>query len=132
MADLLRAHSAQIGGGTVYAGAEIDALVDGQMAGNPGRHPDVVVQPDAGVVYTTVGSKICDHGGLDEQDRHVAMVIAGPRVRAGTVKRRVTLQQVAPTIMKALGLKEHDLDAVRLEHTHRLPVADDDDCDDCE
>ena len=81
------AHSAQIGGGTVYVGAEIDALVDGQMAGNPGRHPDVVVQPDAGVVYTTAGSKICDHGGLDEQDRHVAMVIAGPRVRAGTVTR---------------------------------------------
>ena len=132
VADLLRAHSAQIGGGTVFVGAEIDALVDGQMAGNPGRHPDVVVQPDAGVVYTTVGSKICDHGGLNEQDRHVAMVIAGPRVRAGTVTRTVTLQQVAPTILKALGLKEHELDAVRLEHTHRLPVADDDDCDDCE
>jgi arylsulfatase A-like enzyme len=130
VADMLRAHSAQIGGGTVYAGAEIDALVDGQMAGNPGRHPDVVVQPDQGVVYTTVGSKICDHGGLHEQDRHVAMVIAGPRVEAGTVTQTVELQQLAPTILKALRLKKRALDAVRLEHTKRLPVADDDDCND--
>jgi hypothetical protein len=60
------------------------------------------------------------------------MVIAGPHVRAGTVTQTVTLQQVAPTILKALGLKVHDLDAVRLEHTHRLPVADDDGCDDCD
>jgi len=132
VADLLRAHSAQIGGGTVHAGAEIDAQVDGQMAGSPGRHPDVVVQPDPGVVYTTVGSKICDHGGQQEQDRHVSIVMAGPHVRATTVTPRVTLQQVAPTILKSLGLRPRALDAVRLEHTHRLPVADDDDCSDCD
>ena len=126
--DLLRANSATIGGGTVYVGAEIDALVDGQMAGNAGRHPDILVVPDDGVVYTTVGSKICDHGGLRDQDRHVAMVIAGGKFHAGsTVDKVVTLQQVAPTILKALGLKEHDLDAVNIENTHRLPDGDDGD-----
>jgi predicted AlkP superfamily pyrophosphatase or phosphodiesterase len=130
VAHVLRANSAAIGGGTVYVGHQIDALLHGQLAGNPGRHPDIIVQPDLGVVYTTVGSKICDHGGLNEQDRHVAMVIAGPHVQAGTVSQEVTLQMVAPTILKAFGLKPHDLDAVRREHTHRLPVADDDRCDD--
>jgi hypothetical protein len=126
--DLLNANLAAIGGGTVYVGADIDALVDGQMAGNPGRHPDVIVQPGDGVVYTTVGSKICDHGGLRELDRHVAMVVAGGKFHAGsTVTSPVTLQMVAPTILKALGLKEHDLDAVNLENTHRLPDGDDGD-----
>ena len=95
------------------------------MAGNPGRHPDVIVQPGVGVVYTTVGSKICDHGGMHEQDRHVAMVIAGGKFHAGsTVDAQVTLQMVAPTILKALNLKEHDLDAVGIEKTHRLPDGD--------
>jgi hypothetical protein len=122
---LLRANSAAIGGGNVYVGAEIDALVDGQMAGNPGRHPDVIVQPGDGVVYATAGSKICDHGGIREQDRHVAMVVAGGKFHPGsTVDAQVTLQMVAPTILKALGLKEHDLDAVNIEQTHRLPDGD--------
>ena len=128
MADLLRANAASIGGSNVYVGADIDALADGQLAGNPGRHPDIIVQPDDGVVYTTVGSKICDHGGLREQDRHVAMVIAGGKFHAGsTVTKPVTLQQVAPTILKALNLNIHDLDAVNIENTHRLPDGDDGD-----
>jgi hypothetical protein len=126
VAAVLRANAAAIGGGQVYVGADIDALVDGTMAGNPGRHPDIVVQPDQGVVYATVGSKLCDHGGLHEQDRHVALLLAGPHVQPGQVDQVVSLQQVAPTILFALGLAPHDLDAVRLEHTHRLPAADDD------
>ena len=126
--DLLRANSTAIGGGNVYVGAEIDALVDGQMAGNPGRHPDVIVQPGDGVVYATAGSKICDHGGMRDLDRHVAMVVAGGKFHPGsTVDSQVTLQMVAPTILKALGLKEHDLDAVNIEQTHRLPDGDDGD-----
>jgi arylsulfatase A-like enzyme len=127
VAAVLRANAAAIGGGQVYVGADIDALVAGQMAGNPGRHPDIIVQPDQGVVYATAGSKLCDHGGLHEQDRHVALVMAGPHVQPGQVDQVVGLQQVAPTILKALGLAPNDLDAVRLEHTHRLPVDDDDD-----
>jgi arylsulfatase A-like enzyme len=126
VADVLRANAAAIGGGTVYVGSEIDALVDGEMAGNPGRHPDIIVEPDQGVDYAAAGSKLCDHGGLHEQDRHVALVMAGPQVQHGEVTQTVSLRQVAPTILKALGLKTHDLDAVRIEHTQRLPVDDDD------
>jgi hypothetical protein len=124
VANLLRANSAAIGGGHVYAGWEIDFLGFGQMFGNPGRHPDVIVQPDLGVVYATAGSKLCDHGGMHEQDLHVAMVWAGPNVSHGTVHRFVSLQQVAPTILDALGLDKRDLDAVRIEHTPRLPTND--------
>ena len=44
-----------------------------------------------------------------------------------TIGCPVSLRQVAPTILKALGLKPHALDAVRLEGTKRLP--DDPSCD---
>jgi hypothetical protein len=33
-------------------------------------------------------------------------------------------------MLKALGLKPHDLQAVRMEHTHRLPRIDDDGAED--
>jgi hypothetical protein len=46
------------------------------------------------------------------------------------VHQEVAPRQVAPTILKALGLKKKELQAVRLEHTKRLPKADDDGCDD--
>lgn len=130
VAAVLRANAAAIGGGQVYVGDEIDGIVGGELAGNPGRHPDILVQPEQGVVYATAGSKLCDHAGLHEQDRHVALVMAGPHVQVGTVDALVSIRQVAPTILKALGLAPHDLDAVRLEHTHRLPVDDDDTGDD--
>jgi hypothetical protein len=130
VAAVLRANAATIGGGTVYVGAEIDALFHGQLAGNPTRHPDIFITPDLGVVYAAAGSKLCDHAGVHEQDLHVAMVMAGPKVEAGTVSAPVSLRQVAPTILKALGLKPRALAAVRLEHTKRLPTADNDDGDD--
>ena len=41
-----------------------------------------------------------------------------------TLNCPVSLRQIAPTILKALGLKEKSLDAVRLEGTQRLPDAD--------
>jgi arylsulfatase A-like enzyme len=129
VAAVLRANAATLGGGQVYAGAEIDALFGGALAGNPTRHPDVIVEPDDGVVYTTAGSKLCDHGGFHEQDLHVAMVVAGGHFHATQVHQRVDTRQVAPTILKALGLKPHHLDAVRLEGTHRLPYDDEVDCE---
>jgi hypothetical protein len=130
VAAVLQANATTIGGGDIYVQDQIDTLFNGQLAGNPTRHPDIIVSPALGVVYAAANSKLCDHAGFHEQDLHVAMVVAGPKVHAGTVTTPVSLRQVAPTILKALGLKKRALDAVRLEHTKALPKADDDDCDD--
>jgi arylsulfatase A-like enzyme len=73
-----------------------------------------------------VATKKVEHGGFTEENTHVPLVVAGPGVAVRTVHRAVDLRQVAPTILKALGLKPNDLDAVRREHTHRLPIDDDD------
>lgn len=117
---------------TIYFGDAVNHIFGGTLAFDATRRPDVIIQPQPGVIYTTSGisSKKVEHGGFTDENTHVPLVLAGPGVAAGTVTKPADLRQVAPTILKALGLKPHDLDAVRLEHTHRLPKADDDDVED--
>jgi hypothetical protein len=85
------------------------------------RVPDLIVQPIPGTIYSKSAAKIAEHGGFAEDDTHTALVVSNPTIEAGTVDERVTNLQVAPTILKALGLDANGLDAVRLEHTRPLP-----------
>jgi arylsulfatase A-like enzyme len=74
-----------------------------------------------GVVYTT-HTKIAEHGGSNPGDRDVAMLVYAPgTVRPGTNGQWVETTQVAPTVLKLLGLDPHDLEAVQIEHTAVLP-----------
>lgn len=85
------------------------------------RAPDLVGIVQHGVVYTSKTTKIAEHGGGSPQDRHVPILIFG----AGAAHRRadasVGTTQIAPTILRLLGLSPRSLDAVRLEHTNALP-----------
>ncbi len=75
-----------------------------------------------GTIYTT-GSKIAEHGGDNAGDRDVPLIVYAPGVvRPGRSFRWVETTQVAPTILKLLGLNPRDLQAVRLEHTAVLPA----------
>ncbi len=134
VAAAIQADAANLGAETVYSGAAINAIFDHTLAFARHRRPDVIVQPQPGVIYTTtsVATKKVEHGGFTEENTHVPLVVAGPGVEFGTVTRPVDLRQVAPTVLKALGLRPDDLAAVRREHTRRLPRADDDDCEDGE
>ena len=85
------------------------------------RTPDLIVQPIAGVIYSGSRKKIAEHGGFAADDTHTALVLSSATLKPATVTERVTNMQVAPTILKALGLNPSDLDAVRLEGTEILP-----------
>jgi hypothetical protein len=120
--------AAAIGAETITSGPAVASLFDGQLAGNPSRIPDIVVQPVAGVVYATPNAKLVDHGSGSLEDTHVPLVVVDPAHNGGsTVDCAVSLRQIAPTILHALGLKAKLLDAVQLEHTRRLTT--DDECD---
>jgi len=84
------------------------------------RTPDIVLKTNTGVIFTG-GSKIAEHGGLNEDDLHVALLVSMPGLPAKHVKAQVLNQQVAPTIIKALGLNPSELDAVRIEGITSLP-----------
>ena len=103
----------------VYAGNAAAAFF-GVSPSDP-RHADVVGVVKHGVVYTGGTGKIAEHGGTDPQDRDVPIVVAGPGIASGKVGSRVETTQIAPTILRLLGLNPQALQAVRIEHTAVLP-----------
>jgi hypothetical protein len=88
--------------------------------GDP-RTPDILVQPNVGVIYSTSGAKQAEHGGFSHDDTNVIMLVSNPSLDAKTVTTAVETAQVAPTILSALGLNPNGLDAVRIEGTQVLP-----------
>jgi hypothetical protein len=90
------------------------------------RTPDIILKAQTGVIFTG-GSKLSEHGGFNEDDVHTALLVSTPGSDAATVSAATSNQQVAPTILEALGLDPTELQAVRLEQIHTLPVPQDDD-----
>lgn len=105
-------------GGHVY-----DLSVGRKKFGDPqdGRTPDIMVQPNPGVIYTTSGSKDMEHGGFAPDDGHVALLVSHPSLVKTTVDKRVKTTQVAPTILRVLGLDPRLLHSVVKEGTYVLP-----------
>jgi hypothetical protein len=86
------------------------------------RTPDIIVAPNAGVVYTASTAKQEEHGGFGHDDTNVMLLLSHPSLEPSTVHAEVGTAQVAPTILKALGLNPSALDAVRVEGTSVLPA----------
>jgi arylsulfatase A-like enzyme len=85
------------------------------------RAPDILVTPNYGVTYSNSGKKEAEHGGFAKDDTNVIMLVSNPSFKAKTVTTPVETAQVAPTILKALGLDPNALQAVKAEHTQTLP-----------
>jgi hypothetical protein len=103
----------------IYAGHEA-ADFFGVPYSDP-RYPDVFGRVQVGVVYTG-GSKIAEHGGDNPGDRDVPLLVYAPgTVRPFKNDSWVETTQVAPTILRLLGLDPRALDAVREEGTKVLP-----------
>src|SRR6266568_1119185 len=108
----------------VYAGAAAAAFI-GVPASDP-RHPDFIGVVQHGVVYTGGKGKIAEHGGDDRQDRNVPILVDVPGLLPGlqggrVIKAPVETTQIAPTILRLLGLNPDELQAVQIEHTRVLP-----------
>ena len=84
------------------------------------RTPDIILKVNTGVIFTG-GSKLSEHGGFNEDDVHTALLVAHPSLEHAVVKSKVLNQQVAPTIVKALGLNPNELQAVVKEQIPVLP-----------
>ncbi|CAM8756826.1 alkaline phosphatase family protein [Burkholderia pseudomallei] len=87
-----------------------------------GRTPDIVVQPNPGVIYTSSKKKDEEHGGNAPDDSHLGLLVSYAGLRQGrTIDAPVLTTQVAPTILRSLGLEPRLLHAVALEGTRVLP-----------
>ena len=103
--------------------AEIDDLLAGRslerMFDRPGlpanggdpRTPDIIVQPEVGVVYTGSLKKQAEHGGFAPNDVEVMVLVSNPGIKAKVLGTPVETRQVAPTILSLVGLDPNGLDA---------------------
>jgi hypothetical protein len=103
----------------VMAGSELD-LKFNDPSKDPAT-PDIIVQPIYGTIYTGSHAKNAEHGGFSFGDTNVGLIVSNPDLHARTVKTPVASSQVAPTILKALGIDPEQLNSVRKEGTEILP-----------
>jgi hypothetical protein len=108
----------------IFAGPSLENKFNSPLTDE--RTPDIILKTNTGVIFTG-GSKIAEHGGLNEDDIHVALLLSWPEWKAQQINTPVLNQQVAPTILKLLGLDPDQLDAVRKERITILPFIGHDD-----
>jgi len=111
--------TAGIGLGQIYYGPSLSLNYNDPTL-DP-RTPDIIVTPNVGVTYSSSTAKQAEHGGFAHDDTNVVMLLSNPHFKPNTIKAGVGTVQVAPTILKALGLNPNLLDAVRAEGTTVLP-----------
>jgi hypothetical protein len=109
--------------GQLYYGASLALNYDwpGLGTGLDPRTPDIIVTPNVGVTYTGSATKLMEHGGFAHDDTNVMLLLSNPAFTPHTVYTGVGTNQVAPTILKALGLNPSALDSVQIEGTSVLP-----------
>lgn len=108
----------------VNSGAELAAIYGDPTSSDPiaaARAPNIIIQPDWGVIYSGSSKKIAEHGGGTLDDTHVALLVSNPGLRPRTIMRQVSTTQVAPTILRALDIDPDMLQSVRKEGTKVLP-----------
>jgi hypothetical protein len=120
---LIEANAHAAGVGEIFYGPSLST-----MFGKPGlppngdpRVPDIVVQPNVGTTYTGSSKKHAEHGGFSHDDTNVMLLVSNPAIAPRTVTTAVETTQVAPTLLRLLGLDPKALDAVRIEGTRALP-----------
>jgi arylsulfatase A-like enzyme len=86
------------------------------------RRPDIVLHGEAGVIWTR-GSRhpAMIGGGDDDESTHVALLVSGPQFMDRSDPTWVPNTQIAPLLLRALGLEKFDLQALHREHTPALP-----------
>ncbi|HWY24536.1 MAG TPA: alkaline phosphatase family protein, partial [Nevskia sp.] len=108
----------------INSGSALAAVYGDPTSSDPvaaARAPNIVIQPNAGVIYSGSSKKIAEHGGGTVDDTNVALIVSQTGLKATTMSGAVSTTQIAPSILKALGLDPTQLQAVQKEGTTVLP-----------
>ena len=115
---ILEANAATAAIGQIFYGPSLGTM----FPIGDSRTPDIIVQPNVGVIYSHSSKKQAEHGGFAHDDTNVMMLVSKPDFAPRKVTSFVETTQVAPTILQALGLDPSSLDAVQQESTPVLPA----------
>lgn len=107
------------GEGEIFSGPLLDLMFNDPLTDS--RTPDIAVAPNVGVVYTGGKAKIAEHGGFANDDRNVMLVVSNPALVGSTFTGQVETRQIAPTVLRGLGLDPRALLSVQQEGTTELP-----------
>jgi len=109
--------------GEIFWGQSINQLFNppGIPPNGDPRSPDIAVAPNVGVTYSGSTKKQAEHGGFSHDDTNVMILVSNPSFAPKTLTTPVQTAQVAPTVLKALGLNPGSLDGVRIQGTEVLP-----------
>ncbi|KAI1312245.1 hypothetical protein EDD11_003045 [Mortierella claussenii] len=106
---------------TLWAGQGVRLAGLGDPAKDP-RVPDIIFQSEPGTLFSLSKAKVAEHGGFNEDDVHVALLVSSPHLRKQANALPVKTAQIAPTILRLLNLNPADLEAVQIEGTAALPI----------
>jgi hypothetical protein len=120
---LIEASASQLAIDEIFVGQTLTTMFNppGIPPNGDSRTPDFIVQPNIGHTYSGSTKKLAEHGGFAFDDTNVMLLVSSPGIEPKTVHAWAETMQVAPTILKALGLDPNALDAVRSEGTRVLP-----------
>jgi arylsulfatase A-like enzyme len=121
--DIVQKNASELAIGQIFVGNTLTTMFNapGIPPGGDSRTPDFIVQPNIGHTYSGSTSKQAEHGGFEFDDTNVMLLVSDPSLRPRTVHAFVETLQVAPTILRYLGLDPSALDAVKSEGTTVLP-----------
>jgi len=83
------------------------------------RMPDILLEPQPSVLWGNAA--LAGHGGLLDEDTHVPLLISGAQLTGRSDPTLVPTTQLAPLLLRALGMEKFDLQALHLEHSPALP-----------
>jgi hypothetical protein len=112
--------SAALGIQEIYSGAKLGLTLN--LPDQDTRMPDIILQPELGVAWVSPADTTpATYGGMQDEDTHVALLVAGSQLTGRVDKTWVPTSQVAPLLLRALGIEKFDLQALHREHTPALP-----------
>jgi hypothetical protein len=115
-----RVQMTELGIGEIYSGEKLRLIMN--SADEDSRMPDLILQPQAGVIWMRKGDDRPQmHGGFSDQQNHVALLVSGRQLTGRVDKTPVPTTQIAPLILRILGMEKMDLRALHQEHTPALP-----------
>ena len=88
---LLEANGNQVGMGQIFYGASLTTMFNkpGLPPNGDPRTPDIIVQPNVGVIYTSSSKKQEEHGGFAHDDTNVMMLFSNPSFKPNYVNAPV-------------------------------------------
>jgi Type I phosphodiesterase / nucleotide pyrophosphatase len=83
---ILEMNGAVDGLGQIFYGPSLATMFNpGGLPPLDPRTPDIIVQPNVGVIYTGSSKKQAEHGGFAHDDTNVMMLVSNPGINAKTI-----------------------------------------------